>query len=75
MLRVIRRRAARIGLSMDAFNRSVGADSHKAKIERDKADGLRAGVTGTPTFFVNGRLLKELDPVRLKTLIDAELSR
>jgi len=38
--------------------------------------GQAAGVTGTPAFFVNGRLIKgaaQLD--RFKVVIDDELSR
>jgi len=43
------------------------------RIKKDQADGSSAGVTGTPTFFVNGRMLRELGPQPLRALIDEEL--
>jgi protein-disulfide isomerase len=40
------------------------------------ADGTRAGVTGTPAFFVNGRLVSGVLPVdSFVRLIDEELGR
>ena len=65
--------------------KSVGVDVEKARlakdnpkfadwISKDKADGTSAGVSGTPTFFVNGMMLKELGETPLVTLIEAELN-
>ncbi|MGQ0511650.1 MAG: DsbA family protein [Betaproteobacteria bacterium] len=67
--------AARLGLDMDTFMRSIGADTHKAKIERDQADGIQAGVSGTPTFFVNGKMLQRLGYEPLKAMIEEALAR
>lgn len=67
--------AARIGLDMKAFQRSLDDPAHKIKIARDLSDGKAVGVAGTPTFFVNGRLLEQLGYDSLKALIDQELSR
>ena len=67
--------AARIGLDMKRFERSISNPAHKAKIERDLNDGKNVGVTGTPTFFVNGRRLERLGYDPLKALIKEELSK
>lgn len=67
--------AARIGLDMKAFQRSMEDPAHKIKIARDLSDGKAVGVTGTPTFFVNGRLLEPLGYDSLKSLINQELSK
>jgi protein-disulfide isomerase len=50
-------RAERLGLDLERFNRDRRADAVRARIERDFASGIRAGVAGTPTAFVEGRLL------------------
>lgn len=42
------------------------------QIAEDEADGKKAGVSGTPTFFVNGRRLDELGDKELRRLIDEE---
>ena len=46
--------AQTVGLNMDTFNDSMNSGKFKDKINRDAEEGAAAGVTGTPTFFVNG---------------------
>ncbi|MBM3275948.1 MAG: thioredoxin domain-containing protein, partial [Candidatus Sericytochromatia bacterium] len=65
--------AREIGLDMQALERSLGVGTHRRIVEADHADGRTLGVTGTPTFFVNGRLVEWLGYQTLKSLIDAEL--
>jgi protein-disulfide isomerase len=50
-------RAQRFGLDLQRFNSDRRSDAVRARIERDFASGIRAGVAGTPTAFVDGRLL------------------
>jgi protein-disulfide isomerase len=47
-------RAERFGLDLERFNRDRRSDAVRARIERDFASGIRAGVGGTPTAFVDG---------------------
>ncbi len=47
---------------------------HKAKIERDKEDGVKAGVRATPTFFVNGVMLNEIGYRPVKDAIDKAMT-
>jgi protein-disulfide isomerase len=67
--------ARQIELDMAAFDRFLSAGSHRRLVEIDHADGRSLGVTGTPTFFVNGRLLEQLGYAPLKALIDEELAK
>ena len=49
--------AETINLDMDSFNSCFEANKYKAQIDEDLAAGNRAGVTGTPSLFVNGQQL------------------
>jgi protein-disulfide isomerase len=53
------------------------ADGHiKPMIDEDMTAGGDIGVTGTPAFFVNGRMLSGAQPIeRFKAIIDAELAK
>jgi protein-disulfide isomerase len=65
--------AREVGLDMNAFNRSLDNPVHRQRLEMDRADGRALGVTGTPTFIVNGRLVERLGYEPLKMAIEAEL--
>ena len=43
------------GLDGDAFGRCLAEGTARAAVERDILQGWELGVTGTPTFFINGR--------------------
>jgi len=46
--------AHRLGLDTAAFTRAVAARTYLQRVRDDFLGGLRSGVNGTPTFFVNG---------------------
>lgn len=46
--------AAELGLDMGRFTRDLQDHRFLAKVQRDFIDGVRAGVNGTPSFFING---------------------
>jgi protein-disulfide isomerase len=48
-------RAERFGLDLDRFEADRRSDEAAARVERDFHSGVRAGVTTTPTQFVDGR--------------------
>jgi protein-disulfide isomerase len=65
-------------LSLDAptFAQCLDSGKHKAAVSRDLEEGTRLGVTGTPTFFVNGRLLVGAQPLTaFQKIIESELTR
>jgi protein-disulfide isomerase len=47
--------AEQLGLDMAAFKSALDSGKWKAKIQKDMAEGNRAGVQGTPSVFINGR--------------------
>jgi protein-disulfide isomerase len=46
--------AQRLDLDVDAFQRALADGTFKARVEHDFMSGVRSGVNGTPTFFING---------------------
>ena len=64
--------AQNIGLDVKEFSLDMMRPSIRKKIEQDINDAKKAGVTGTPTIFVNGRKLKKRDFDTLGKLIDNE---
>jgi protein-disulfide isomerase len=46
--------AAQIGLDAERIRAELEAEQHAAAVQADIDSGEAAGVTGTPTFFVNG---------------------
>lgn len=46
--------AAKLGLDQARFIREVGSSAFAEHIREDFKSGIKAGVNGTPTFFVNG---------------------
>lgn len=62
-----------IGLDVEKFKKDLNDPISIANIENDFKEGPSIGVTGTPTLFVNGRMLNELSFESLKTMIDEEL--
>ncbi len=72
--RALVRYANEIGLDVDAWRTCFKAPSTLAKIKKDSEVGGKAGVTGTPSFFLNGRKLVGAQPVEaLKASVNALL--
>jgi len=46
-----------IGVDQPKFDQCLDSEKFKAEVLKDKADGDAAGVQGTPTFFINGRVM------------------
>ena len=66
--------AENLGLDIKKFTLDMLRPSLRQKIEQDMADAKKAGVTGTPTIFVNGRKLQKREFSALTALIDEELA-
>jgi protein-disulfide isomerase len=47
-------RAERLGLDLDRFEEDRRSEAVAERVERDFRSGIRAGVTTTPTLFVDG---------------------
>jgi protein-disulfide isomerase len=46
--------AVQIGLSTHQLRRSLDSETYLGRIDLDFREGIRSGVNGTPTFFING---------------------
>jgi len=68
--------AGEVGLDQQKFDDCLAKAQFKADIDKDIADGSAVGVTGTPAFFINGRMLSGAQPFeKFKEVIDQELAR
>jgi protein-disulfide isomerase len=64
-----------VGLDGGKFEQCLAEKPFKKKIDEDIADGEKVGVSGTPAFFINGRMLSGAQPFeKFKEVIDEELS-
>src|SRR3712207_6236511 len=50
----LRRYAEHLGLGLKRFDRELAEHAHARRVREDVRSGLKSGVKGTPTFFVNG---------------------
>jgi protein-disulfide isomerase len=72
----LKTKAVEIGLNADAFNQCLDSGKHEAVWKKGVEEGSRYGVTGTPAFFVNGRLISGARPIEdFARVIDEELER
>ena len=67
--------ARAVGLEQTAFDKCLDGGAKAKDIEASMKAGEDAGVSGTPSFFINGRPLSGAASFdRLKEIIDAELA-
>ena len=65
-----------LGLDKNDFDTCLDSGSTAERVVRDVRVGLTAGVRGTPTFFINGRMLEGSQPLRsFEAIIDSVLPR
>ena len=49
--------AKEVGLDLTAFETCRSSGKYKSHVAKSNQEGARLGITGTPTFFINGRML------------------
>ncbi len=68
--------AADLGLNTQQFNNCLDTDKYASQVANDVKEGQAAGVSGTPTSFVDGQSVVGAQPYSaFKTLIDQELAK
>jgi predicted DsbA family dithiol-disulfide isomerase len=68
------RYAREMGLDVARFRQDSQSEAIRSRIRSDAEEAEKLGVTGTPSFFVNGRFLSGAQPYEsFKRLIDEEL--
>jgi protein-disulfide isomerase len=67
--------ASQAGADMTKFNACVASGKMDAIIQQEQQEGQQAGVTGTPSFTINGKLVVGAQPFSaFQTAIDAALA-
>ena len=68
--------AKEIGLDTASFDQCLESGKHKRAVQKDLAEGDKLGLTGTPSFFINGREVSGAQPLEaFAAIIDEELAR
>lgn len=66
--------AQELGLDMAAFDAAVGSTQTLDRVNQDVADGKALGVSGTPTFFLDGKKLTLNTEAQFRQLLDAAVA-
>jgi len=70
----LERYAEQLGLDMERFRADLRSPETQARIDRDRQEGERLDLQGTPTFFVNGHRFHE-PPASLPAYVREELDQ
>ena len=63
--------AERLGLNMGVYKKDVDSAEVKTRVQRDRDEGEKLGISGTPTFFINGKAITNPNGYEaFKALID-----
>lgn len=72
----LKAKAVALELNAEQFNGCLDAGKYADQVRAEMAAGEKAGVTGTPAMFVNGRFVSGAIPYeQIAAVIDDELSR
>jgi protein-disulfide isomerase len=72
----LERYAQDLGLDLVRFRQALDSKKFEASLAGDTEAANRAGVSGTPTFFVNGHRVMGAQPLdTFKALVDSELAK
>lgn len=67
--------ALALKLDMVQFKKDMASPKIQSYINKDLQDAKKAGVTGTPTAFINGRIPKQRSLSGFQAIIDDELRK
>ena len=65
----LRAYAEQLGLNLERFDQELAEHVHAGRVHEDFLSGVRSGVNGTPTFYINGA--RHDDSYELPTLLTA----
>jgi protein-disulfide isomerase len=67
--------AGTLGLDVERFQQELDSHAHARHVRADFLGGIRSGVNGTPTFFINGvRYDDAWEPETLVRAIESEIT-
>jgi protein-disulfide isomerase len=66
--------AKELGLDMAAFEKCLDNHKYAAAVQKDVEQGMQLGITGTPAFYINGRMISGAQPLdAFVRIIDEEM--
>lgn len=72
----LKQRAVTMRMNATVFNACLDSGKHAETIRKDQDEARKAGVSSTPTMFINGRLLSGNQPyTAIRDIIEDELKR
>ncbi len=67
--------AKQAGMDAPAFKTCLNSGKYQSAIQKDEEEGNKLGVNGTPTFFINGRSIRDAQSFEeFSRIIDEELA-
>jgi protein-disulfide isomerase len=73
-LSVMAKYAAELKLDVGAFRSCVSSQKFAARIQDNRAEGVRRGVTGTPTFILGKRTFHGVTFEQFKAIVDSAVA-
>jgi protein-disulfide isomerase len=71
----LKKYAVELGMKAESFDQCLDSGKHEAEWKKDSDDAQKYGLSGTPGFFINGRLLDGARPFEMfAAIIDEELA-
>ena len=67
--------AKQLGLNETEFQEDQKNPAILEQIRQDYEEGIRLGLRGVPTVFINGKKMRQRDMETLEAVIDAELAK
>jgi protein-disulfide isomerase len=68
--------AGSLGMDENIFGTCIDNGTHDAEVKADMDEARSFGITGTPGFLINGRVISGAQPIEsFETIIDEELTR
>ncbi|MBN3037658.1 MAG: thioredoxin domain-containing protein [Candidatus Diapherotrites archaeon] len=73
--RTVRNTAEELGLDIDKFDYCMNTQFYANEVAADNLEAIQVGASGSPTFFVNGRIVRGAQPIEeFRDLIEEELA-
>ena len=67
--------AGLLGLDETEFKKQQQSPAITERIRQDYEEGIRLGVRGTPTVFINGKKLRDRSMKSMETAIEKEIQK
>ncbi len=71
----LKAQAKALQLDMTAFDKCLDSGAETAAVDKERKEGLKLGITGTPSFFINGHYMSgALDYAALRQIVEQQLA-